>query len=89
MVKESYNVAHIQTGYSPMLSFDVDNLDETIALALAEGAMMDGALKYQAHGKFAAIRTPDGHIIGLFEQTKWLISVSNKVVDKRIKQSGR
>ena len=70
IVKESFNVAQMQTGYSPMLSFDVENLDETIALALADGAVIDGALKYQAHGKFAAIRTPDGHILGLYEPTK-------------------
>ncbi len=50
-----------------MLSFDVENLDDTIALALSQGAMMDGALKFPAHGKFAALRTPDGHILGLFE----------------------
>jgi hypothetical protein len=55
------------TGYSPVLSFDVPDMDTTIQAALQEGASLDGPIKYPAHGKAAMIRSPCGHMIGLFE----------------------
>lgn len=44
----------IQTGYSPMLSFDVEDMDHTIQTALKLGAMMDGPIKYPAQGKVSS-----------------------------------
>jgi hypothetical protein len=40
----------------------------TVARCLALGAVMDGSLKFSPHGKVAALRAPDGHMIGLVEQ---------------------
>ena len=31
------------------------------------GAVLDGPIKYPSHGKVASVRSPDGHMIGLFE----------------------
>jgi len=56
-------------GYSPILCFDVKNMDNTLSKALEMGAILDGPIKYPLHGKFASIRTPDGNMIGLFEPT--------------------
>jgi predicted enzyme related to lactoylglutathione lyase len=57
-------------GYSPFLCFNVDNLDSTIVKLIEMGAVMDGPIKYPRHGKIASIRSPDGQMIGLFEQIK-------------------
>ena len=56
------------TGYSPFISFDVDDMDSTVARLIQMGAELDGPIKYPPHGKIAAIRSPDGHMIGLFEE---------------------
>jgi hypothetical protein len=63
------NEASVSTGYSPLLVFEVapDSLDSTIASCLQAGAHLDGPLQYPAHGKVATMRTPDGHMIGLYE----------------------
>eukprot|EP00638_Chattonella_subsalsa_P001512 CAMPEP_0117733820 /NCGR_PEP_ID=MMETSP0947-20121206/293_1 /TAXON_ID=44440 /ORGANISM="Chattonella subsalsa, Strain CCMP2191" /LENGTH=103 /DNA_ID=CAMNT_0005548455 /DNA_START=259 /DNA_END=570 /DNA_ORIENTATION=+ len=55
------------TGYSPLICFDVDDMDLVIQRVLPMGAHLDGAIQYPVHGKLAAIRSPDGHMIGLFE----------------------
>mmetsp|Transcript_4065 Transcript_4065/g.8495 ORF Transcript_4065/g.8495 Transcript_4065/m.8495 type:complete len:134 (+) Transcript_4065:26-427(+) len=59
--------SHLSTGYSPLLSFDIENMDSTISRCVQLGAHLDGPIQYPAHGKVAAIRTPDGHMIGLYE----------------------
>lgn len=61
------NEAQLSVGYSPFLSFDVDNMDATIRTCAQMGAHLDGPIQYPAHGKVAAMRTPDGHMIGLYE----------------------
>jgi hypothetical protein len=63
------NEASVSTGYSPLLVFEVarDTLDTTVASCLQAGAHLDGPLQYPAHGKIATMRTPDGHMIGLYE----------------------
>jgi hypothetical protein len=66
------NEAAVSTGYSPLLVFEVgcDMLDATVASCLQAGAHLDGPLQYPAHGKVATMRTPDGHMIGLYEPTR-------------------
>lgn len=59
--------AQLSTGYSPLLSFDVDDLNEVVANCSQLGGHLDGPIQYPAHGKVAALRTPDGHMIGLYE----------------------
>ena len=61
------NEAQLSVGYSPMLSFEVENMDMTVSSCAQMGAHLDGPIQYPAHGKVAAMRTPDGHMIGLYE----------------------
>jgi hypothetical protein len=63
------NEAAVSTGYSPILVFQVagGSLDGTVASCVQAGAHLDGPLQYPAHGKVVVLRTPDGHMIGLYE----------------------
>uniref|UniRef100_A0A7S2RXJ3 VOC domain-containing protein n=1 Tax=Eucampia antarctica TaxID=49252 RepID=A0A7S2RXJ3_9STRA len=67
MLTVAKNEAQLSTGYSPLLSFDVYDMDSTVAKCAQLGAHLDGPIQYPAHGKVAALRTPDGHMIGLYE----------------------
>ena len=66
-IKAVESEAQLTQGYSPILSFDVDDLDTVIAKCAQMGANLDGPIQYPAHGKIAALRSPDGHMIGLYE----------------------
>lgn len=66
-IKSVGSEAQLSQGYSPMLSFDVDDMDSVIAKCAQMGAHLDGPIQYPAHGKVAALRSPDGHMIGLYE----------------------
>ncbi|GAQ85263.1 hypothetical protein KFL_002260190 [Klebsormidium nitens] len=66
-LKQVDSEAHCTTGYSPFLHFDVDDLDGTVQRLLSLGAFLDGPIKYPTHGKVAAMRGPDGHMLGLHE----------------------
>lgn len=57
----------LSTGYSPMITFEINNLPETVSRCLQLGAHLDGPIQFPAHGSVAALRTPDGHMIGLYE----------------------
>ena len=59
--------AQVTTGYSPLLQFQVENMDEVIARCVQLGGNLDGPIQYPAHGKIAALRSPDGHMIGVYE----------------------
>ncbi len=59
--------ALLGVGYSPFLNFDVNDMDMTVARCVQMGAHLDGPIQYPAHGKVAALRSPDGHMIGLYE----------------------
>lgn len=61
------NEAQLCTSYSPLLTFEVDNMDSIIAKCAQMGAHLDGPIQYPAHGKVAALRSPDGHMIGIYE----------------------
>lgn len=43
--------AFCSTGYSPILAFNVDDLQATLTRVLPLGAQMDGAVQYSARGK--------------------------------------
>jgi catechol 2,3-dioxygenase-like lactoylglutathione lyase family enzyme len=62
--------AQVTTGYSPLLQFQVHNMDECIAKCVQLGGHLDGPIQYPAHGKIAALRSPDGHMIGIYEPSK-------------------
>ncbi|WCJ26425.1 Lactoylglutathione lyase / glyoxalase I family protein [Euphorbia peplus] len=57
----------VQRGYSPMLSFTVADINTSVKKLMALGAELDGPIKHEIHGKVAAIRCIDGHILGLYE----------------------
>ncbi len=59
--------AQVSTGYSPLLQFQVQDMDTTIAKCVQLGGQLDGPIQYPAHGKVAALRSPEGHMIGLYE----------------------
>lgn len=59
--------AQVTTGYSPLLQFQVENMDDCIAKCVQMGGHLDGPIQYPAHGKIAALRSPDGHMIGVYE----------------------
>mmetsp|Transcript_53193 Transcript_53193/g.59443 ORF Transcript_53193/g.59443 Transcript_53193/m.59443 type:complete len:133 (+) Transcript_53193:35-433(+) len=59
--------AQVTTGYSPLLQFQVENMDDVITKCVQLGGNLDGPIQYPAHGKIVALRTPDGHMIGIYE----------------------
>ena len=67
MIKEANVAASLSTGYTPILNFDVGSMETAVAAAMERGGMLDGAIKYKSFGKVAALRSPDGHMLGLFE----------------------
>lgn len=66
-IKSVESEAQLSVGYSPFLSFDVDDMDGTIARCAQMGGHLDGPIQYPAHGKVATLRAPDGQMIGLYE----------------------
>ncbi|KAF0901526.1 hypothetical protein E2562_003507 [Oryza meyeriana var. granulata] len=56
-----------QRVYSSMLSFTVPDINSTVTKLLSLGAELDGPIKHEIHGKVAAVRCIDGHMLGLFE----------------------
>jgi catechol 2,3-dioxygenase-like lactoylglutathione lyase family enzyme len=59
--------AQLSIGYSPWITFEVTNMEERIAACTQAGAHLDGPLQHQAHGTVALLRTPDNHMIGLYQ----------------------
>ncbi|XP_059310899.1 uncharacterized protein LOC132062327, partial [Lycium ferocissimum] len=57
----------VQKGYSSLLSFTVGDINNSVTKLLALGAELDGPIKYEVHGKVAALRCVDGHMLGLYE----------------------
>lgn len=66
-IKAVESEAQLSHGYTPFLSFDVDDMDSVVARCAQMGAKLDGPIQYPAHGKVAVMRSPDGHMIGLYE----------------------
>lgn len=59
--------AYATTGYSPVLAFNVPDLQDTLMRCLGLGATMDGAIQHTPRGAVAALRGPDGQMISLIE----------------------
>ncbi len=59
--------ADCSTGYSPLLHFEVDDMDMLIQRLMMLGGHLDGPIKYPVEGKVASVRSPDGHMLGLIE----------------------
>lgn len=56
-----------QVGSSPILSFHVDDLHQTLAKLEGLGAQLEGRVREPSFGKVAAVRTPDGHLLSLLQ----------------------
>lgn len=51
---------------SPMLVFDVDNVQDRLTRMLDMGARMDGGVQYTLQGsKLAVVQSPSGHLVGI------------------------
>ncbi|GMH00451.1 hypothetical protein Nepgr_002290 [Nepenthes gracilis] len=57
----------LQKGYSSLLSFTVTDINNTVMKLMDLGAELDGPIKHEIHGKVAAVRCLDGHMLGLYE----------------------
>eukprot|EP00658_Telonema_sp_P-2_P038297 TRINITY_DN27507_c0_g1_i1.p1 TRINITY_DN27507_c0_g1~~TRINITY_DN27507_c0_g1_i1.p1 ORF type:complete len:135 (+),score=38.15 TRINITY_DN27507_c0_g1_i1:182-586(+) len=68
ILQAAHEEAACSTGYSPMLKFEVSDLDSAIPELIMRGGILDGPIKYPRHGKVAALRTPDGHMIAVHER---------------------
>ncbi|GMH26714.1 hypothetical protein Nepgr_028557 [Nepenthes gracilis] len=64
---ESTSDFSLQKGCSSLLSFAVPEINSAVAKLIALGAVLDGPIKYEFHGKVAAMRCIGGHMIGLYE----------------------
>ncbi|KCV73315.1 hypothetical protein H696_00856 [Fonticula alba] len=67
VISAAENEAAATAGYSTFLNFTVPDMDHAVQQAMMLGGRMDGPIKYPITGRVAAIRSPDGHMIGLFE----------------------
>mmetsp|Transcript_5945 Transcript_5945/g.6826 ORF Transcript_5945/g.6826 Transcript_5945/m.6826 type:complete len:126 (+) Transcript_5945:131-508(+) len=70
LLKVAERESDCSTGYTPILCFDVDDVDETVKRLMEHGGVLDGPIKYPTFGKVAAVRSPDGHMISLFENNE-------------------
>lgn len=61
--------SQLQTGYTPILHFEVDDVQARVNAALTLGGRLDGKIQYETHGAVACVRTPDGHMIGMYQST--------------------
>ncbi|CAH9058804.1 unnamed protein product [Cuscuta europaea] len=57
----------VEKGYSSLISFTVSDINNTVTKLLTLGAELDGPIKHEIHGKVAAVRCADGHMVGLHE----------------------
>ena len=66
---KSNEEAPLSRGYSPILTFNVSDLDGTVLRLLRLGASLDGPIRFPVHGKVASLRAPDGQMVGLYEES--------------------
>lgn len=51
IIKEATVASQLAVGYSPFLTFEVTDMDQSITQALSNGGMLDGPIRYPAQGK--------------------------------------
>ncbi|KAI9997435.1 hypothetical protein PInf_001335 [Phytophthora infestans] len=56
-IKLAQSEAACSSGYSPFLNFDIPDLSDAVPRLLMLGAIMDGPIKYPAHGKRFVLQT--------------------------------
>lgn len=42
-------------------------MDLAVPRLIQHGAILDGGIRYEPYGRIAAVRSPDGHMVGLVE----------------------
>jgi VCBS repeat-containing protein len=67
-----------EVGGSPILSFHVEDLQETIAKLESLGASLQGRVREPSFGKVAAMRSPEGHLLSLLQPKS-----SNKSINEK------
>lgn len=60
--------AALTAGYTPLLAFQVPDLQAAVQRLLPLGAEMDGGITFARQGRIVALRNPDGHMMTLFER---------------------
>jgi len=59
----------LSSSYSPIMTFEVPEMDETIAAAVTAGGIMDGPVKFKEFGRVAQVRVGEGGVmVGFFER---------------------
>ena len=61
--------AYCTTGYSPVLAFDVEDLQATLVRCLQQGATMDGSIQHSSHGKVGGQVAWGGGRVGCFRDS--------------------
>ncbi|AFZ44833.1 Glyoxalase/bleomycin resistance protein/dioxygenase [Halothece sp. PCC 7418] len=56
-------------GNSPILSFQVEDVYESVQTLESLGASLEGRIREPSFGKVAAMRSPDGHLVSLLQPT--------------------
>jgi len=57
------------TNRTPMLVFDVDNVQDRLTRLLEMGARMDGGVQYTLDGsRLAVVQSPTGYLVGIIGQ---------------------
>lgn len=75
------------SGYTPLLRFQVADLDETIRICLNQGGVMDGPVRRTLYGASAVtLRGPDGHMLALYHLEPGVGDVSAVPHDITVKQ---
>ena len=56
-----------KAGFSPILSFHVEDVYATLEKLKEMGAVLEGDVREPPFGKVAAVRSPDGHLLSLLQ----------------------
>ena len=67
VLRRSDNEAQLSSGYTPLLLFNVSQVDEKIVRLLELGASLDGPIERAPEGTTATMRAPDGLMISIHE----------------------
>ena len=51
------------------MSFQVEDVNKAVVEGLAQGASLDGPIKYDNDSTAAVLKSPCGHMIALYEAT--------------------
>ena len=68
MLQTTEKESLLSAGYSPIVQFEVDDMDAAVQNAITNGGILDGPIKYKEYGKVAQFRVGEGGVmVGMFE----------------------